>query len=60
MGGRRMRRGYLVYGLAVLAAWTLSCWRGFELFGATRGHLPQNVRQSPGGYRSYNNWGGGK
>ncbi len=54
-----MRRAYLIYGLTVLAFWGAAAWNGWEL-GGRRGHIPQGVRQSPGGYRSYNYWGGGK
>jgi len=55
-----MRRAYLVYGLAVLGLWSVATVSGWELFGGRHGHIPQSVRQSPGGYRTYNYWGGGK
>ena len=55
-----MRRAYLIYGLAVLGLWSAAAATGWEPFGARRGLVPQNVRQSPGGYRSYNYWRGGK
>ena len=54
-----MKRAYLIYGLAVLGLWSVATASGWEL-GGHRGHIPQSVRQSPGGYRSYNYWGGGK
>ena len=55
-----MRRAYRIYGLLVLGLWGAAAWNGWELFGGRRGKIPQGVRQSPGGYRSYNFWGGGK
>ncbi|MGE0455863.1 MAG: hypothetical protein AB7O37_19275 [Vicinamibacteria bacterium] len=55
-----MRRGFLVYALGVLGLWGASALNGWELGGGKRGLIPQNVRQSPGGYRSYNYWRGGK
>lgn len=54
-----MKRAYVVYGLLVLGLWSVATVSGWEL-GGRRGHIPQGVRQSPGGYRSYNYWGGGK
>ena len=53
-------RAYLAYVMAILALWTLATWRGWEMFASERGHIPQSVRQSPGGYRSFNYWRGGK
>ncbi|HET7747333.1 MAG TPA: hypothetical protein VFM29_08530 [Vicinamibacteria bacterium] len=53
-------RGYTLFLLAVLAGYGVAAWRGWEMGGAKRGHLPQEMRQSPGGYRSYHYWRGGK
>jgi hypothetical protein len=55
-----MRRAFLVYGLGVLGLWLVTTWQGYELGSTKSGLLPQSVRQSPGGYRSYNYWRGGK
>jgi len=55
-----MRRLFQIYGLVVVGAWAISTWTGYELFASKRGAIPQSVRQSPGGYRSYNFWRGGK
>ena len=55
-----MKRIYTLFTLGLLGFYTLSSWRGYELFSATRGFLPKDARQSPGGYRSYSFWRGGK
>lgn len=55
-----MSRGYLAYGAMVLALYGWASWRGWEMGSPQRGLIPQSVRQSPGGYRSYNYWRGGK
>jgi hypothetical protein len=55
-----MRRAYLIYGFTVLGLWGAAALSGFELFAATRGKLPAEARTSPGGYRSYGYWRGGK
>jgi hypothetical protein len=34
--------------------------RGWEIGGGQRGLIPKNVRQAPGGYRSFHFWQGGK
>jgi hypothetical protein len=55
-----MSRGFLVYGLMVVALSGYASWKGWTLNSPKRGFIPQSVRQSPGGYRSYNYWRGGK
>ena len=55
-----MKRAYLIYGLAVLGLWSAATASGWEPFAGRHGVIPQNVRQSPGGYQSYNYWSGGK
>jgi hypothetical protein len=55
-----MRRVYLLFAVGLLGFYSLASWRGFELFAAKRGFLPRDVRQAPGGYRSYSFWRGGK
>jgi hypothetical protein len=55
-----MSRGFLVYGLVVVTLYGVAAWRGWEMGSPKRGFIPQSVRQSPGGYRSYNYWRGGK
>ena len=55
-----MSRGFVVWGLLVLVLYGWAEHRGLVLGGSKRGFIPQNVRQSPGGYRSYIFWRGGK
>ncbi len=55
-----MRRLYLLFGFATLALYGSASWSGWELFAARRGFVPADVRQAPGGYRSYGFWRGGK
>jgi hypothetical protein len=55
-----MRLGYAVFALVVLGSYSLAAWRGYEIGGGKRGLIPANVRQAPGGYRSFTYWRGGK
>jgi len=55
-----MRRGFTVYAVLVLALYAAASIRGWEMSYPRRGFIPAGVRQSPGGYRSYNFWRGGK
>ena len=55
-----MKRAFTVYAAAVLVLYSVASLRGWELGAPKRGQIPQSVRQSPGGYRSYNFWRGGK
>jgi hypothetical protein len=55
-----MSRMYRVFALGIIGIWGVSTWNGWELFASKRGRVPQNVRQSPGGYRSFVYWRGGK
>jgi hypothetical protein len=55
-----MMRTYTAYALAVLGLWALATWKGWDLGATKRGLIPQDVRQAPGGYRSFNYWRGGK
>jgi hypothetical protein len=55
-----LQRLYLAW-VAVLVAGCAAAWTtGWEPFAGKRGMIPQNVRQAPGGYRSYHFWQGGK
>ena len=51
---------YAGYALGVMLLWGAASWNGWELFSAHKGKIPQTVRQSAGGYRSYTFWRGGK
>jgi hypothetical protein len=55
-----MRRLFAAYAIFVVGSYAVASWRGWELGAPKRGVIPQSVRQSPGGYRSYNFWRGGK
>lgn len=55
-----LRRAFVAYALAVLGLWGAAAYSGWEIGAGKRGQVPQSVRQSPGGYRSYNWWRGGK
>jgi len=53
-------KAYTAYALAVLGLWTVATWFGWDMGAEKRGFIPQDVRQSAGGYRSFNYWRGGK
>jgi hypothetical protein len=55
-----MRSGYAIFALGVLGLYGMSAWRGWEIGAEKRGVIPASVRQSPGGYRSFTYWRGGK
>jgi hypothetical protein len=55
-----MRSGYAIFALGLLGLYGMSSWRGWEVGASKRGLIPANVRQSPGGYRSFTYWRGGK
>jgi hypothetical protein len=55
-----MKLGYTLFAVIVLGGYTLSTWRGWDFGSPRRGLVPASVRQSPGGYRSYYYWTGGK
>ena len=55
-----MRTGYAIFALALMGLYGAASLRGWELGGGKRGLIPASVRQSPGGYRSFTYWRGGK
>jgi hypothetical protein len=55
-----MKRAFTVYAALVVALYSVAAVRGWEMSSPKRGFIPQSIRQSPGGYRSYNFWRGGK
>jgi hypothetical protein len=55
-----MKRTFTVYAVLVMALYFVATLRGWEPASPRRGLIPQSVRQSPGGYRSFNYWRGGK
>ena len=50
---------YLLFGGAVLALYMFVAWSGWELGSPRRQFIPADVRNSPGGYRSYHFWHSG-
>jgi hypothetical protein len=50
---------YLVLGTGVLLLYVVAAWSGWELTTAPRQVLPPDVRNSPGGYRSFHFWHSG-
>jgi hypothetical protein len=50
---------YLVLGGGLLLLYTLAAWAGWEMSLSPRQTLPPDVRNSPGGYRSFHFWHSG-
>ncbi|HEX8721730.1 MAG TPA: hypothetical protein VF736_13935 [Pyrinomonadaceae bacterium] len=50
---------YLLLGAGVLLLYGAASWGGWELTTASRQTLPADVRNSPGGYRSFHFWHSG-
>jgi hypothetical protein len=55
-----MRSGYALFALGLLGLYGASTLRGWDFGASKRGIIPASVRQSPGGYRSFTYWRGGK
>ncbi|HWP42641.1 MAG TPA: hypothetical protein VNO14_05360 [Blastocatellia bacterium] len=52
-------RIYLVIGILILALYAIVALGGVEFGDAQRQMIPADVRQSPGGYRSFHFWHSG-
>ena len=50
---------YLALGACVLLLYAAAAWSGWELTTSPRQTLPADVRNSPGGYRSFHFWHSG-
>ena len=50
---------YLLFGGGVLALYLASAFLGWEIGSPRRQYLPPEVRNSPGGYRSFHFWHSG-
>jgi len=50
---------YLVLGGGLLLVYAVAAWAGWELSLSPRQQLPADVRNSPGGYRSFHFWHSG-
>jgi hypothetical protein len=55
----RSAKIYLAIGLVVVAAFGVSASQGWTLGGGPSGFVPADIRQSPGGYRSFHFWHSG-
>jgi len=50
---------YLILGIVIMAAYGLIAFTGKEFGDPERQQVPADVRQSPGGYRSFHFWHSG-
>lgn len=50
---------YLVLGVGALLLYGVASWAGWEMSLSPRQQLPADVRNSPGGYRSFHFWHSG-
>jgi hypothetical protein len=50
---------YLIIGMIILAGYALVTFTGKEFGDPERQRIPADVRQSPGGYRSFHFWHSG-
>ncbi|HKG23058.1 MAG TPA: hypothetical protein VKC34_14260 [Blastocatellia bacterium] len=50
---------YLLMGIAVLALYGIVAFKGVEFGDPQRQRVPADVRESPGGYRSFHFWHSG-
>jgi len=50
---------YLILGVVVIGLYGLVAFSGKEFGNAERQRVPADVRQSPGGYRSFHFWHSG-
>jgi hypothetical protein len=51
-----LKKLYLVFGCAVILIYGVSAFQGWEFGTSRREVLPADVRNSPGGYRSFHFW----
>ena len=54
-----LTRVYLILGIAIIALYVFAAFTGFEFGTPQRRFVPADVRQSPGGYRSFYFWHSG-
>jgi hypothetical protein len=50
---------YLIIGIVVIGAYSFVAFSGKEFGDPERQRVPADVRQSPGGYRSFHFWHSG-
>jgi hypothetical protein len=54
---------YRAFAAGMFVLYGLASWNGWQMGADKRGVIPADVRQQPGGYRSYHSytfWHGGK
>ena len=51
-----LSKGYLIIGIVIIALYGLVALGGMEFGDPQREVVPADVRQSPGGYRSFHFW----
>lgn len=54
-----LTKAYVVFGILMLALYSLSAYKGWEFGTEKREVIPADLRQSPGGYRSFHFWHSG-
>lgn len=54
-----LTKTYLVIGIIIIALYGYAAFTGREIGDSKREFVPADVRQSPGGYRSFHFWHGG-
>jgi hypothetical protein len=54
-----LRNSYLAIGLAILTLYGVVAFTGWEPGTPARAMIPGDVRNSPGGYRSFHFWHAG-
>lgn len=57
--GSWLVKGYAALGAGIIGVYLWAALTGWEPERSRRGMLPQSVRSSPGGYRSFHFWHGG-
>jgi hypothetical protein len=50
---------YLLIGGGLLLLYAVAAWNGWEISASPRQFVPADVRNSPGGYRSFHFWHSG-
>ena len=53
------KRFYILFGLGVILLYGAAAYRGWEFGHPGRQVVPPDVRNSPGGYRSFHFWHSG-
>jgi hypothetical protein len=54
-----LAKSYLALGILIICFYCVSAYKGWEFGTEKREVVPADVRQSPGGYRSFHFWHSG-